>query len=170
MWICKNKAIRNILLAALVVAIACAAGCALKADEASPTQLTAFVTHEPAQTPEPTLEPVQTQEPTLEPEPEPTPEPKPLDGIVIGLDPGHQGKQNSEKEPESPGSDKMKMKVTSGTAGVSSGVDEHIVNLNVGLKLRDMLEEAGADVIMTRESADVDISNAERAVLFNATV
>jgi N-acetylmuramoyl-L-alanine amidase len=61
----------------------------------------------------------------------------------------------------------MKMKVTSGTEGVASGVEEHVVNLNVGLLLRDLLEAEGAVVVMTREDADVDISNVERAVLFN---
>ena len=35
------------------------------------------------------------------------------------------------------------------------------------LKLKSMLEDAGADVVMTRTGADVDISNRERAELFN---
>lgn len=90
-----------------------------------------------------------------------------LDGVVIGLDPGHQAQGNSDPEPVAPGSSETKPKVSSGTAGVASGIDEHVVNLNVGLKLRDMLEEAGATVVMTRTTADVDISNAERAQLFN---
>jgi N-acetylmuramoyl-L-alanine amidase len=91
----------------------------------------------------------------------------PLDGVVIGLDPGHQAHGNSEPEPVAPGSSETKPKVSSGTAGVASGVDEHVVNLNVALKLRDMLKEAGAKVVMTRTTADVDISNVERAQLFN---
>lgn len=117
--------------------------------------------------PDPT--PEETPEPTPEetPEPEQTEEPKPLDGIIVGLDPGHQGKQNSEREPVSPGSSETKIKVASGTQGVSSRVEEHVVNLAVALKLRDLLEGAGCEVIMTRTSADVDISNAERAQIFN---
>lgn len=99
--------------------------------------------------------------------PEPSKESGPLDGVVIGLDPGHQARGNSDPEPVAPGSSETKPKVSSGTAGVASGIDEHAVNLNVGLKLRDMLEEAGATVVMTRTTADVDISNAERARLFN---
>lgn len=105
--------------------------------------------------------------PTESPTPEPTPAAGPLDGLVIGLDPGHQAQGNSDPEPVSPDSSETKPKVSSGTAGVASGIDEHVVNLNVGLKLRDMLEEAGATVVMTRTSADVDISNVERAELFN---
>lgn len=99
--------------------------------------------------------------------PEPSAEDKPLSGIVIGLDPGHQGKGNNDPEPVAPGSSEMKPKVTSGTQGVKSKVEEHVVNLNVALKLRDMLEAAGADVVMTRTKANVDISNIERAQLFN---
>ncbi len=57
--------------------------------------------------------------------------------------------------------------MSSGTYGRFSGVPEHEVNLAVGLLLSDMLEQAGATVIMTRESADVDITNIERAQLFN---
>jgi len=122
-------------------------------------------TARPAPTPTPTPAPTPTPTPT--PTPEPTPEPEPLAGIVIGIDPGHQAQQNSDPEPVAPGSDETKMKVTSGTAGVASGVDEHVVNLKVGLKLKDMLEDAGATVVMTRTSADVDISNRERAGIFN---
>ncbi len=93
--------------------------------------------------------------------------PKPLAGFVIGLDPGHQSKGNNEPEPVAPGSSETKPKVSSGTQGVASRVEEHVVNLNVALKLRDMLEAVGADVVMTRTKADVDISNKERAQFFN---
>ncbi|MBQ3435334.1 MAG: N-acetylmuramoyl-L-alanine amidase, partial [Selenomonadaceae bacterium] len=41
------------------------------------------------------------------------------------------------------------------------------VNLTVSLKLRDALENLGATVYMTRETADVDISNQERAKMMN---
>lgn len=100
--------------------------------------------------------------------PEGTPVPTPaVSGIRIGLDPGHQARGNSAQEPVSPGSSKTKAKVSSGTAGVSSGVAEYVVNLQVALKVRDLLEAQGIDVLMTRESNDVDISNAERAQMMN---
>ena len=70
--------------------------------------------------------------------------PLPLEGLVIGIDPGHQLRANTGVEPVAPGSKVMKRKVSWGTQGRYSGVPEREVNLSVGLKLRDMLEELGA--------------------------
>jgi N-acetylmuramoyl-L-alanine amidase len=70
-------------------------------------------------------------------------------------------------EPVAPGSSTMKKKVSSGTRGVATGVYEYEVNLAVGILLRDMLEDAGATVVMTHTKANVNISNIERAELFN---
>lgn len=126
----------------------------------------------PAETP--TAEETATPAPTLKPTPEPTvaptpvPEEKPLSGYIIGIDPGHQRHSNHDKELNAPGSDVMKNKVSAGTEGTYTHTPEYQVNLDVGLLLRDMLEEAGATVVMTRTSNDVDISNIERAQLFNA--
>ncbi len=115
----------------------------------------------------PNTTPNTTQVDAPTPSPAPTEEPLPLAGIVIGLDPGHQLHSNRETEPVAPGSKEMKKKVSSGTQGVKSRVPEHEVNLAVGLLLRDMLEQAGATVYITRTTADVDISNIERARFFN---
>lgn len=90
-----------------------------------------------------------------------------LSGIVIGIDPGHQAKQNTEKEAVAPGSGEMKAKVSSGTAGVKTRVAEYVVDLEIALQLRDALEELGCTVYMTRETNDVDISNQERALMMN---
>ena len=113
--------------------------------------------------------PTSTLAPTPSPKPSPTAksQEKPLAGLVIGVDPGHQAHSNSDLEPVAPGSSEMKAKVSSGTYGRFSDVREHEVNLKVGLLLRDLLKDAGATVVMTRTTADVDISNAERAELFN---
>lgn len=90
-----------------------------------------------------------------------------LSGLVIGIDPGHQLHGNNDKEPIAPGSKEMKAKVSSGTAGVSTRIAEYEVNLQVSLLLRDALEEEGAEVVMTREVNEIDISNLERATVFN---
>ena len=124
-------------------------------------------------TPEPTTE--TTLEPTTETTPEPTEPPETtksephsggsydLSGMVIVIDPGHQRYANSDQEPVAPWSDETKAKVSAGTSGVSTGRPEYEVTLEIGLRMRDVLESMGATVIMTRTSNDVDISNIERA-------
>ena len=83
--------------------------------------------------------------------------------IVVCIDPGHQGKGDSTKEPNGPGSSTMKARVTSGTSGVATGVDEYVMNLEISLMLRDELENRGYTVYMTRTTHDINISNMERA-------
>lgn len=116
----------------------------------------------PTPTPVPSTPPM--EEPALE---TPSPEPKPLDGIIIGIDPGHQLIYDPAPEPVAPNSYETKQKVAGGCKGVRSGVYEYEVVLNVGLFLRDLLEEQGATVVMTHEVLDVNISNIERAEMFN---
>ena len=90
-----------------------------------------------------------------------------LAGVRIGIDPGHQAHANSQKEAVAPGSKTMKAKVSSGTAGCKTGIAEYVTVLEIAFKLRDALEAQGAEVYMTRESHDVDISNQERAIMMN---
>ena len=92
----------------------------------------------------------------------------PLCGVKIGIDPGHQAHGNSEKETVAPNSSKTKAKVSSGTAGVKTRIPEYVTVLEIALKLRDALEAQGAEVYMTRETHDVDLSNQERALMMNA--
>lgn len=92
---------------------------------------------------------------------------QPLKGIKIGLDPGHQEQSNKDQEKVSPNGSETKKKVSSGTYGRFTGVYEYVINLEVGLRLKRELEALGAEVIMTRETHDVDISNAKRAVMMN---
>lgn len=121
----------------------------------------------PKESPTPTRSPSLTPSPEPTATPEPTPEPGPLAGIIIGLDPGHQLIYDPAPEPVAPGARETKQKVAGGCKGIRSGVYEYEVNLNVGLLLRDLLKEAGATVVMTHEVLDVNISNAQRAQMFN---
>jgi N-acetylmuramoyl-L-alanine amidase len=94
----------------------------------------------------------------------PTPKPKvPL----ICIDPGHQLKGNNELEPIGPNSTIKKPKVTSGTKGVSTKKTEYQLNLEVSLRLKDMLLAQGYRVLMTREKNEVSLSNKERAFMAN---
>lgn len=116
--------------------------------------------------PAPVPEPAPAPEPEIPPEPAPEVAPEP-DPLVVVLDAGHQGKANRDKEPVGPGATETKAKVSSGTQGRFTRVPEYQVNLDVTLQLRDELERRGYEVLLTRESNDVDISNAQRAAIAN---
>ena len=152
--------------ALLLTVSGCSAPAEVAEDVPEPTA-TVFITAEPilvdlvakeTPTPEPAM--------TLPPTPSPTPEPQ-LSGKIVGIDPGHQLTYNPSKEPIAPKSTTMKEKVAGGCRGVKSRIYEYEVNLAVGLALRDLLEADGATVVMTRTTQDVNISNSERAIMFN---
>jgi N-acetylmuramoyl-L-alanine amidase len=87
--------------------------------------------------------------------------------FTVCIDPGHQAKGDPKGEPIAPGSSQKKARVSSGTSGVGTKKAEYKVNLEAAMILKGLLEEKGYTVVMTRESNDVSISNAERAQVAN---
>ena len=90
-----------------------------------------------------------------------------LRGLRIGIDPGHQETPDPERERIAPDTRKTRARVAPGTTGIRSGKPEYAVNLEISLALREALRGEDAEVILTRETNDVHISNYERARLMN---
>lgn len=87
--------------------------------------------------------------------------------FIVCIDPGHQAKGDPKGEPIAPGSSNKKARVASGTTGVATKKPEYAVNMEVALILKEMLTKKGYEVVMTRETNDVNVSNVERAEIAN---
>ncbi|PFK34041.1 N-acetylmuramoyl-L-alanine amidase [Bacillus cereus] len=87
--------------------------------------------------------------------------------FLVVIDPGHQEKANLNLEPVGPGAVEQKYKVTDGTTGVVTKKRESVLMLEAAVMLKEKLEAKGIQVLMTRTSHDVDISNKERATFAN---
>ena len=117
---------------------------------------------EPQNEPQEQDDPPRTEPSRLE-RPEPADRERPL----VVIDAGHQSSGNYEQEPIGPGAYETKAKVSGGTQGTTTGIPEYELTLALALRLGDMLEQRGCDVIQVRTSSDVNISNSERAAVAN---
>ena len=87
--------------------------------------------------------------------------------FLICIDPCHQEKGDWRTEPVGPGAPYQKARVSSGTVGISTKKPEYILNLEASQVLKHILISKGYEVIMTRDSHNVNISNMERATFAN---
>lgn len=167
------KRLSKIVCLVLLVMVLCSCGIQLPEGRAMDDQGVGVV--KPAATPGPKATIIPSISPTPElvkelPTSTPpviTPENKPLAGRVICVDPGHQSVMKKQNVPVAPGEEVMMPDFAIGTKGVSTGVFEYTVVLEVSQKLRDSLEELGAEVVMTREATDTLIGSIERAQIAN---
>lgn len=132
----------------------------------SPTDGTTVPTQPPATQP-PVTEPPVTEPPVTEPPVTEPPATEPQKKLTVCIDAGYQRYGISAMEPNGPGSDVMKAKLTSGTRGVSTKIPEYQLNLDVSLLLEQELIKRGYDVVMIRRTNDCPLSNAERAQVAN---
>ena len=86
---------------------------------------------------------------------------------IIVIDPGHQEKGDSSKEPIGPGASETKAKVTTGATGNYTKQKESVLTLKVAQALEKQLKQEGYTVIMTRTTNNINISNSERASIAN---
>lgn len=86
---------------------------------------------------------------------------------VVCIDPGHQAHADSTPEPIGPKSKKTKQRVTGGATGVTTKIPEYELTLQIATNLKGQLEARGVEVVMTRTTSDVNISNSQRAKIAN---
>lgn len=119
-----------------------------------------------------TVLPTATPEPTATPTPLPSPSatPIPLDenapdlsGKTIVIDPGHQEIADENEENCASWLSLTKPRCTSGCVGVVTQIHEYEYTLEFSMLLKNYLEACGAEVYLTRETNEINISNQERA-------
>ncbi len=91
-----------------------------------------------------------------------------LSGKVIVIDAGHGINSYNKQEAIAPNSTQTKDAFASGTRGTN--LTEEELNLEVALKLEDVLAEKGAKVYMTRNGHKSDMTNIDRAEFANELV
>lgn len=86
---------------------------------------------------------------------------------VVVIDPGHGSRSNLEKEPNAPESNVMKIKDGGGATGISSRIPEYVINMEVAVRLKTLLEQMNYKVVMTKTEHSQSLGNVERAKIGN---
>ena len=88
---------------------------------------------------------------------------------IIVVDPSCQEIPNKKKEPIAPGAFKTDFKTSTGEVGKETGVREYELNLKLAKIVKKNLEDYGYEVVLTRDTNDIDLSNSDRAMIANTT-
>ena len=91
---------------------------------------------------------------------------KPSETVIV-IDPGHASVSSREKEQQAPGSTIMKVKEPGGAQGIITKTSEYLVNMEVAVRLRTLLQEKGYTVIMTKTDNKQMLGNIARAEVGN---
>lgn len=94
-------------------------------------------------------------------------ESKSVDNKTIIIDPGHASKANLDKEPMAPDSNVLKIKDGGGAEGVNTKTPEYLICMKVALNLKNILEQKGFNVVMTKTDNALSLGNIERAEIGN---
>ena len=89
----------------------------------------------------------------------------PLSGKTVTVDPGSQAIA-AQSEWSDPGMTE-RVAADKDAKGVLTGNDEYLVDLDIALKVKSLLEKEGVKVVMTRQNSTVDLTNAMRADVAN---
>lgn len=87
----------------------------------------------------------------------------------IVIDAGNQAESSNSVEAVGPGSGDTKTCATAGITGTTFGTSESLLNLTYAKLLKTELENRGYEVVLTRDTDDVDISNKSRADIANSS-
>lgn len=94
-------------------------------------------------------------------------ESKSVNNKTIVIDPGHASKANLDKEPMAPDSNVLKIKDGGGAQGVNTKTPEYLICMKVALNLKNILEQKGFNVVMTKTDNALSLGNIERAEIGN---
>jgi len=86
---------------------------------------------------------------------------------VVVLDSGHGNRSNLEKEAIYPGANELKIKDGGGAEGINSKTPEYVIAMGITVKLKELLENKGYTVIMTKTTPQESPGNIERAEVGN---
>ena len=83
------------------------------------------------------------------------------------LDPANQAVVNAEQVEIGPNTDVTKQGASTGNVGTTLGTKESELNLTYANLLKTELESRGYQVLMTRDTDEINLSNKDRALLAN---